>query len=247
MKANNGIHSGGNMSNPKELPEWERVLSAGARFHRLFPEAVMVDGTAAAVYAAHRMSSDADHILTDLRDRFDEVLKNLESVSGWTTARVKRPVLILGSLDGIETGVRQITRAEPLESQEISLGNETIMVPTENEILRIKAVLILKRNATRDYLDFAALADHMGYIKTAEALARFDELYPQPNGASAIQQIMVQLGDPKPYDLDIPALKNYKNLDKKWHDWNNIVSVCADAVTHLFAVQPDKSSPRPKF
>ena len=38
----------------------------------------------------------------------DEVLHELESVAGWKTVRVRRPVQILGSLDGIETGVGQL-------------------------------------------------------------------------------------------------------------------------------------------
>ena len=42
---------------------------------------------------------------------------------------------------------------------------------TEAELLRIKAVLILKRNATRDYLDFVALSERMGPDRVKEALA----------------------------------------------------------------------------
>jgi hypothetical protein len=68
----------------------------------------VVNGTASAMHAHHRFSRDADHVLTDLRSRFDEVLKQLESVTGWKTARIQRPVQILGSLDGIETGIRQV-------------------------------------------------------------------------------------------------------------------------------------------
>ncbi|WP_292257134.1 hypothetical protein [Marinospirillum sp.] len=89
------------------LPEWELVLSSAARLQRILPEAVLVGGTASAIYAAHRLSVDADHVLTDLREHFDQVLAQLESVAGWKTARIQRPVQILGSLDGIETGVRQ--------------------------------------------------------------------------------------------------------------------------------------------
>jgi hypothetical protein len=98
---------------PKEtLPDWERVLASAAHLQRVLPDAVLVDavlvgGSASAVYAKHRLSTDADHVLTDLVERFDQVLADLESVAGWTTARVTRPVQILGSLDGIETGVRQ--------------------------------------------------------------------------------------------------------------------------------------------
>jgi len=85
------------------------------------------------------------------------VLADLEAVAGWKTARILRPVQILGSLDGIETGVRQLIREEPLETTQIEYQGQTITLPTEAEMLRIKAVLILQRNATRDYLDFVAL------------------------------------------------------------------------------------------
>lgn len=54
------------------------------------------------------------------------------------TARVKRPVLILGSPDGIETGVRQLIRTAPLETRDLSYLGHSIRVPSEAEILRIK-------------------------------------------------------------------------------------------------------------
>src|SRR5262245_26371609 len=163
------------------LPEWERVLSSAVRLQNILPDAVLVGGTAAALYARHRVSTDANHVLPDLQQRFDQVLAELESVAGWKTARVKRPVQILGSLDGIETGVRQLIRDAPLEITQIEYSGQTITVPTPAEILRIKGVLILKRNATRDYLDFVALSDQMGDQNTIDALKPFDRLYPQPN------------------------------------------------------------------
>lgn len=45
-----------------------------------------------------------------------EKRSSLESVAGWKTARVQRPVQILGRLDGIETGIRQLIRDQPLET-----------------------------------------------------------------------------------------------------------------------------------
>ena len=80
------------MPSKPPLPEWERVLSAAAHLQRILPDAVLAGGTAAAIYAGHRLSTDADHVLTDLRSRFDTVLAELESVAGWTTARIARPV-----------------------------------------------------------------------------------------------------------------------------------------------------------
>jgi hypothetical protein len=102
------------------LPDWELVLSSAARLQRILPDAVLVGGTASAMPAHHRFSRDADHVLTDLRSRFDEVLKQLESVAGWKTARIQRPVQILGSLDGIETGIRQVVAR--LRSRRVEAG-----------------------------------------------------------------------------------------------------------------------------
>jgi hypothetical protein len=217
-----------------KLPEWERVLAAAAHLQQILPDAVLVGGTAAAIYAGHRISADADHVLTDLREQFDKVLAELESVAGWNTARVRRPVQILGNLDGIETGVRQLIRDRPLEITEIERCGQRLKVPTLAEMLRIKAVLILKRNSTRDYLDFVALADHTGAEGTVEALRFFDSIYPQPNGESALQQLQVQLATPLPYDLDEVELTEYKQLAPRWHAWAEVQSACSACATLIF-------------
>ena len=225
------------MSTPaggKPRPDWEQVLSSAARLQRLFPEAVLVGGTAAGLHAGHRVSRDADHVLTDLRVRFDEVLGQLESVAGWSTARVKRPVLILGSLDGIETGVRQLIRAEPLETTTIPVGDQEVTIPTEAEILRIKGFLLLRRNATRDYVDFAALSARLGDTSSAVAFERFDRLYPQDSGESALQQMLAQLASPSPYDLEGTVLSEYNQLERRWHDWDAVRDACARTAMAIF-------------
>jgi len=215
-------------------PEWEHVLSAAAHLQVVLPGATLVGGTAAAIFAGHRVSYDADHVLPDLRDRFDEVLAQLESVTGWRTARVKRPVLILGSLDGIETGVRQLIRDRPLETRQVNIGDIGLVVPTEAELLRIKAVLILKRNATRDYLDFVALAERVGPDGVLASLVNLDALYPQPSGESALQQLQVQLVRPAPYDLDETNLTEYRRLAPKWHYWQRVSQACAAIAIDIF-------------
>jgi hypothetical protein len=217
-----------------DLPEWEQVLSSAAHLRHILPDAVLVGGTAAAIYTGHRMSTDADHVLTNLRQLFDQVLAELESVAGWKTARVRPPVQILGSLDGIETGIRQLIRDRPLDTTEIERFGQRLTVATLAEKLRIKAVLILKRNATRDYLDFAALADRMGDEDATSALCSFDSIYPQPNGESALQQLQIQLASPLPYDLDEVNLSEYKGLSSRWHDWSAVQSACAACATLIF-------------
>ena len=184
------------------LPDWEEVLSAAA-------------------------SRDADHVLPDLRGRFETVLQQLEDVAGWRTAGVRKPVLILGSLDCIETSVRQLIRDRPLETTTLEHRGGPLTIPTKAEILRIKAVLILRRNATRDYLDFAALAHLLGEEATGRALLPFDEFYPQESGESALQQLQAQLATPLPYDLDSTVLSEYRHLAPRWHDWEAVKTACA--------------------
>ena len=222
--------------NPEQ--DWDAVLSAAARLQWHIPEAVLVGGTATAIYAAHRVSYDADHVLPNLKEEFDEILAKLESVAGWKLARVKKPVLILGSLDGVDTGIRQLIRSEPLETKEIFVKGQKIVVPTEEEILRIKGALILKRNATRDFVDFAALAQFLGDKGTAQAFERFDALYPQESGQSPVQQLCLQLSVPLPFDLQENEMPAYKNLADQWKDWEAVKARCNRSGVIIFSSLP---------
>jgi len=148
----------------------------------------------------------------------------------------------LVSLDGIETGIRQLIRDEPLETSVVDYHGARITIPTEGEILRIKGVLILKRNATLDYLDFVALADHVGDEGVALALQSFDRLYQQSSGESPLQQLQVQLANAMPYDLEEIELKEYKNLDPRWHDWQAVKSACSHLSTVIFDLVCDINS-----
>ena len=76
----------------------------------MVPDAVLVGGSAAALYAGHRDSYDHDRVLADLRERFDVVLEALESEGEWVTNRVVPGKVILGQLGDIEAGVRQMIR-----------------------------------------------------------------------------------------------------------------------------------------
>ena len=90
------------------------VLESAGRLQEVVPDAVLVGGSAAALWARHRTSFDHDHVLADLRERFDLVLEALESQEGWVTNRLRPGKLILGQLGDIETGVRQMIRRRPL-------------------------------------------------------------------------------------------------------------------------------------
>ena len=217
-----------------EPAAWENVLSSAARLQTIVPDAVLVGGTASAIHAGHRLSFDHDHVVTDLRERFDDVLTDLEGVAGWKTARINRPVQILGSLDGVQTGVRQLIRSAPLETTEVAIGESSVKVPTFEEILRIKGFLILARNAMRDYVDFAALGTRLGSSGVSKSLLRFDELYPQESGESALQQLCAQMASPRPYDLNSVDLTRFKELDARWHTWEAVSGACGRIAVDVF-------------
>jgi hypothetical protein len=218
---------------PLHTPSWERLLEAAVALQTHFPDAVLVGGTAAALHAQHRVSFDADHVLADLRGKFDAALAELQSIAGWQTARVQRPVQVLGSLDGIETGVRQLIRSAPLETMTLDTQYGALTLPTPPEMLRIKAWLVVRRNATRDYLDVAALSDRLGDEAAVQALSTMDELYPQASGESVLQQIMKQLVAPAPYDLDAVNLREYRALLPRWQDWDAVQAQCATLAMRL--------------
>jgi hypothetical protein len=120
-------------------------------------------------------------VLTDLAERFDAVLDAIEATDGWVTSRVAPGKLILGELGDIETGVRQLRRLRPLEVVDVELPTgERLRVPTEAEILRVKANLIVRPNQTRDDPDVAALAERSGWRRAANVLADIDASYADP-------------------------------------------------------------------
>ena len=217
------------MARTEQLPDWERLLAAATRLQDIAPEATLVGGTAAALEAGHRRSLDADHVVAGLAPRFDDVLARLERAVGWRTNRRQRPQVIKGSLDGILTTVRNQVRSAPLEVREISTSAGKVRVPTPAEILRIKAWLVVDRNATRDFLDVAALSARLGDGASLTALAPMDRLYPQEGAPGAVrQQLIRQLAQPRPYDLGEvePTFSEYKGLAKPWQSWETVVAQC---------------------
>jgi hypothetical protein len=198
--------------------DWERLLAAERHVQHLVPGAVLVGKTAAALHATHRFSADGDHVLEDLRTRFDEVLSQLEAAAGWTTRRVQRPALILGEMDGMLTGIRQLRRSRPLETEVIA----GLRVPTLAEMARIKAWLLATRHTVRDYLDLVVLLERLGEAGASSALRSLDELYPQPTGASVLTEVAERLATATPSDASSVELASYQGLQPPWNDWSHL-------------------------
>ncbi len=215
------------------------VLRSAARLQKLVPDAVLVGGSAAALYAHHRDSFDHDHVVADLAQRYEQVLDAVEASNGWATSvRASRPpTTILGSLDGVEAGLRQMRRTRPLETTQFELdANTSVVVPTAVEILRVKAYLIVQRNYVRDFLDVVALSDAMGIEEAVAVLKEIDDYYDDRSGerGSVLTSLVAALADPMPRDTDvIPELPRYKGLAARWHKWSAVVDHSQDLALRL--------------
>lgn len=211
------------------MADWERLLAQAAMLQTKIPGAVLVGGTAAAVHARHRISLDHDHVIQDLARNYDSAIAALESMAGWRTQRRIRGKLVLGRMNDIDAGLRNQRRSAPLETMTVDVGGgRGLKLPTIEEMLRIKAYLVVERNATRDYLDVAALSHRLGLRKSATALDRMNELYAEfaGEGGDMLGTVLVKLSNPDPYDLTQVDLTEYKGLIAPWNDWQSVVGQC---------------------
>jgi hypothetical protein len=169
-------------------------------------------------------------VLAELSTRFEIVLDALERDPHPITNRVVPGRVILGELGGIETGIRQLRRSRPLETEEVRLPDGTpLVVPTPEEMLRVKAYLVVKRNQVRDYLDVAALSEQTGLSGTARALSAIDDYYSDlvHDEGPVAAQLADQLADPQPRDSRaLRHLAGYKGLAPHWTDWSAVVAQC---------------------
>ena len=53
---------------------WQKLIEAAANFQELLTGSVLIGGSAVALHLKHRYSLDADHILSDLKENYEQVL-----------------------------------------------------------------------------------------------------------------------------------------------------------------------------
>lgn len=100
-------------------------------------------------------------------------------------------------------------RQSPVETTNVQLPTgDRLQVPTGAETLRLKGYLIMSRNSSRDYADFADMVEVMEPETAAVVLSGMDRYYCcQPPGSSprrywVASQLVRRLADPDPCDLD---------------------------------------------
>jgi heme transporter len=113
------------------------------------------------------------------------------------------------ALDALETAAEtdqpQFERCSPVETTQVQLPTgDRLQIPTGAETLRLKGYLIMSRNSSRDYADFAELVDTMDAETAAVVLAGMDRYYSgqSPRRQWIATQLVRRLADPHPSDLD---------------------------------------------
>ena len=224
---------------PRELAE---VVRAGVKAARLVPGAVAVGGTVCALYATHRLSFDIDFVIRDLKDRFEDVSETLEAVPGWVVKRTRPQVMILGKLDGVDIGYRQLRRTAPLDTTEVQTPDGPLVVPTLEELLRIKAFLACERRYTRDFLDLAELSRLLPVAQVVEALAVLDEKVGWDHRPAVALEVLKALAECAPIDGGTHGFETFRFLTPRVKSWDDVRHICRDIAaglsTRLLGGQP---------
>jgi hypothetical protein len=210
-----------------EKADWEKTLASGVIAQNLIGNSIAVGGTAATIYAGHRLSFDTDHLLLNLKEDFDAVLEKLSSAAEWKTARLNRPVLILGSINDCEVGFRQSRRiSPPIETVKVTTKFGDLVIPTLDEMIGMKAFLAYQRKTVRDFLDFAALTTCTNNEEVIASLLKLDERYGETQTNSVRLEVARNFANPNPIDLENVDLSHYKALAAEWQDWKRTADIC---------------------
>ncbi|MCV7445398.1 MMPL family transporter [Mycobacterium paraense] len=134
------------------------------------------------------------------------------------------------AIDALETGVEdceppRYERRSPVETTNVQLPTgDRLLVPTGAEALRLKGYLIMCRNSSRDYADFADMVDTVEPETAAVVLAGMDSYYccQTPRREWMATQLVRRLADPHPSDFG----------DDRWSepdakaDWEDVKQRC---------------------
>jgi uncharacterized membrane protein YdfJ with MMPL/SSD domain len=95
-------------------------------------------------------------------------------------------------------------RRSPVETTHVQLPTgDRLLVPTGAEALRLKGYLIMRRNSSRDYADFADMVETVEPENAAVVLAGMDTYYgcQTPRRQWIATQLVRRLADPQPCDF----------------------------------------------
>ncbi|WP_068184068.1 MMPL family transporter [Mycobacterium sp. UM_CSW] len=133
------------------------------------------------------------------------------------------------AIDALETDASgvdcpQYERRSPVETTNVQLPTgDRLLVPTGAEALRLKGYLIMCRNSSRDYAEFADMVDNVEPETAAVVLAGMDRYYccQTPRREWMATQLVRRLADPHPSDFS----DEWSDSDAR-ADWDDVRQRC---------------------
>jgi heme transporter len=111
------------------------------------------------------------------------------------------------ALDALQTQADSdralVERRSPMETTNVQLPTgDRLQIPTGAETLRLKSYLVMCRNSTKDFAEFAELVDSMETHTAAVVLAAMDRYYSGDHSRKqwVATQLVRRLADPQPSD-----------------------------------------------
>lgn len=206
------------------------VVKVGVKANSEVPGSIALGGTICSLFAHHRLSSDIDFVLSDLSQRFDEVREHLFELPEWKERRVSIPLTILGTLNGVRVGYRQLRRTVPLQTQIIETPAGDLVVPTLDELMRTKAFLCYDRNYTRDFVDFAELSCLFEIQDVVIILSDLDKKFSWEKQPNILIEVIKKLLLPAPHDLNdkVHGFDQLRFLAPKLKSWDEVAARCRE-------------------
>ena len=159
-------------------------------------------GPAPTVTWLPRSRPGAWRLATALRARFPGRGRPVHPVTLWR-GRLSVAIDALEDKAG-KSAQPEYERRSPVETTNVQLPTgDRLLIPTGAETLRLKGYLIMCRNSSRDYAEFADMVDTLEPETAAEVLAGMDRYYSgqPPRRQWIATQLVRRLADPRPSDF----------------------------------------------
>ncbi|MBV8929451.1 MAG: MMPL family transporter [Mycobacteriaceae bacterium] len=196
------------------------VVKSAAKFKHLAPDAICVADPLA--FSGCTAKGNGHGLLGGSgRKRMPWTGRGVHPVTMWR-GRLSVALEALGV--GSHDTALAVERRSPLETTNVQLPTgDRLQIPTGAETLRMKGFLLMCRNSSRDYAEFADLVESMDTQTVAAVLAGMDKYYcgQQPRNQWVATQLLRRLADPRP-SLDDDASAE---LDPDV-DWSQVRQRC---------------------
>lgn len=166
---------------------FSKVLEAGVKAQKLVKGPIAVGGTAAAIWGGHRSTIDSDQMVPDFRERFDDILDDLENSPSWETSSYHRPYNIDGFIGNVMVAFEAPRYKNLIQTATVPTQFGPLVIPTRAETLCLKAFNCFERRLKIDFIDFAVLAKPLSPLHAVSSLMLLPEEWREMVWSSLIE------------------------------------------------------------